>query len=57
MYFQYWQSANDNQWYWRLNAANHETIARSSEGYSSSQNCLHSIDLVKQAYNAPVQKV
>lgn len=44
MYFQIFQGAN-SQWYWRLKSANHEIIAV-SEGYTTKQNCLHSIGLV-----------
>ncbi|MGC6247198.1 YegP family protein [Bisgaard Taxon 45] len=44
MYFQIFQGVN-GQWYWRLKAANHETIA-ASEGYTTRQNCLHCIGLV-----------
>ena len=46
----------DNQGFWRwiLQAANNKTIAVSSESYFNKQDCLHSIDLVKSAWNAPV---
>ncbi|WP_136449825.1 YegP family protein, partial [Haemophilus influenzae] len=44
MYFQIFKGVN-NQWYWRLKAANHEIIAV-SEGYTTKQNCLHCIHLV-----------
>ncbi|MCY4062338.1 MAG: DUF1508 domain-containing protein [Chloroflexi bacterium] len=43
-----------NEWYWRLRASNGKIIARSSEGYINRSDCLHSIKLVKSAYNAPV---
>jgi len=58
MYFEYWQSSNDAQWYWRAKAlGNHEEICRSSEGYSTEQNCLYSIQLVKtHAASASVYK-
>ena len=46
MYFQMYQD-NRNEWRWRLKAANHETIAISSEGYVRKSDCLHAIDLVK----------
>ena len=32
---------------WRFKASNGEVIAVSSEGYTSKQNCQHSIQLVK----------
>ena len=54
MYFQTHQD-NRGEWRWRFRAANHETIAVSSEGYSSKAACLRSIELVKQgAPAAPV---
>ena len=56
MYYQYYQDSR-MEWRWRLRAANHEIIAVSSEGYSSERACLDSIELVKQAHNAPVRKV
>lgn len=53
MYFQMYQDAR-YEWRWRLNAGNHETIAVSSEGYTTKTSCERSIALVKQSYNAPV---
>ena len=48
MYFQYWKSNRDGDWYWRLRRrGNNKTIARSSEGYESKQACIESINLVK----------
>ena len=46
----------DNQglWRWFLAASNNKTIAVSSESYNNKQDCFHSINLVKSAYNAPV---
>lgn len=52
MYYQIYQDSN-NQWRWRLRAANHETIA-SGEAYWSKANCLHAINLVKGSTNALV---
>lgn len=53
MYFQIFQGVN-NQWYWRLRAANHEIIAV-SEGYTTKQNCLHCIGLVMDTNrNTPI---
>ena len=46
MYFNLWNSGNDGLWYWRLRAANHETIAH-GEGYRNKSDCQHAIDLVK----------
>lgn len=49
----------DNQGYWRwhLTAANNKIIAVSSESYHNKQDCEHSIDLVKSAWNAPVYEM
>ncbi len=41
-------------WRWHLQAANNKIVADSAEGYFNKQDCLHAIDLVKSAYNAPV---
>jgi uncharacterized protein len=41
-YFQLWQSTANAQWYFRLRAANHETIL-ASEGYVSRTNALNGI--------------
>ena len=42
------------QWRWYLKAVNGKKIADSGEGYFNREDCLHGIDLVKRAYNAPV---
>ena len=49
----------DNQglWRWYLQAANNKTIALSSESNYNKQDCIHAIDLVKSAWNAPVYEV
>ncbi|EMR74972.1 hypothetical protein MBGDF03_00158 [Thermoplasmatales archaeon SCGC AB-540-F20] len=52
--FEYWQSDSDGQWYFHLKSPNNEIIAQ-SEGYTTMQNCLNGIEVVKQfAPNAPV---
>ena len=57
MYFQKYRD-NKGEWRWRLRAANHETIAVSSESYIYESSCDHSIDLVKSTNaNTPVHKV
>ena len=43
-----------NQWRWRLVAANSEIIAVASEGYWNKADCLHAIALVKSSHTAPV---
>jgi len=48
--FQIFKSLNNNQYYYRLNAINGETIL-SSEGYTTKQNCINGIASVK--YNSP----
>ena len=55
MYFQIFKDIV-YQWRWRLRAANNQIIAISGEGYANKQDCLHGIDLVKSAWNAPVHE-
>lgn len=43
------------QWYWIFYASNGEEIARSSESYVKRADCTHSIDLVKDSADAPVE--
>lgn len=45
MYFEVYKDVK-GEYRWRLKAANHEIIAQ-SEGYTTKQNCLHAVDLVK----------
>ena len=54
MYFTKYRD-NAGEWRWNLKAANHETIAVSSEGYTTEASCDHSIELVKSAHDAPVR--
>jgi len=35
------------EWYWVLNAANGQALARSTDGYKNRQDCLHCIKLVR----------
>lgn len=53
MYYQIYKDTA-GQWRWRLQAANHQTIATSGEGYHNKQDCVHAISLVKQSAAAPV---
>jgi uncharacterized protein len=46
----------DNQWRWRLVAANNRIIANSGEGYHNEADCLAAINLVKGSSSAPVRK-
>lgn len=46
-----------NQWRWRLVAANNRIIANSGEGYYNESDCLHAINLVKGSSGALVYKV
>lgn len=45
---------SQSQWRWRLVAANRKIIAESSESYWNRQDCLYSIQLVKNSNLAPV---
>ena len=53
MYFKVYQD-QQSQWRWTLKANNGKIIADSGEGYWNKQDCVHGIDLVKSAWNAPV---
>jgi len=53
MYFKLYKDAS-LQWRWRLNAANHLTVADSAEAYHNKSDALHGINLVKGASTAPV---
>jgi uncharacterized protein YegP (UPF0339 family) len=44
-------------WRWYLTAANNKKVADSAESYYNRQDCLHGIELVKGAWNAPVVEV
>ena len=55
-YYQIYKDAAGH-WRWRFRAANHETIAVSSEGYVYKHDCMHSISLVKASANSPVHEV
>lgn len=55
MYFTIYKD-NQGYWRWHLQASNNKIIADSSEGYYNKQDCLHAIDLVKSAWNAPVNE-
>lgn len=44
------------EWRWQLLAANKRIIADSGEGYRNKQDCLHAIELVKDAKDAPVKE-
>lgn len=51
--YEIYQDTKD-EWRWRYMAKNGEQISKASEGYSSKQNCKHSIDLMKGSGNDPV---
>ena len=53
MYFYLYRDTR-NQWRWRLNAANHRTIADSGEGYHNKGDCISAINLVKSSAPAPI---
>jgi uncharacterized protein YegP (UPF0339 family) len=47
----------DNQWYFRLRAANGEIVC-SSEGYTSKQSCEKGIQAIKKlAAEAPIEEL
>ena len=46
MYFYIYRDAK-NEWRWRLQAANHKTIADSGEGYHNREDCIGAIRLIK----------
>lgn len=52
MKFRFWKDTS-GQWRWRLRGGNNEIIA-SGETYKNKADCLHAIDLVKSAWDAPV---
>ena len=41
------------EWRWTLSAANGKKIAASGEGYKDKKDCLHAIDLVREAGQKP----
>ena len=45
--FEFWQSDNDQQWYFHLLAPNGEIVAQ-SQGYTSKDNCINGINAVKK---------
>lgn len=45
-YFYLFQSDNNHQWYFRLNSANHRTVAQ-SEGYHNKADALSTIRAIK----------
>ena len=46
-----------NQWRWRLRAANNRIIATSGEAYINKSDCLHAINLVKGSASTPIHEV
>lgn len=53
MKYQVYRDQN-NQWRWRLVAANGRIIAVSGESYWNKTDCLNAINLVKSSSSAPV---
>ena len=56
MKYEIYQGKN-NQWYWRLKAANGQIIAIGGEGYVNKADAKHGIELVKSSSLAPVVEV
>jgi len=48
MYFQFWRSDANNQWYWHIKGGNNEIVC-SSEGYTEKSGVLNAIRLVKNS--------
>lgn len=58
MYFELFKSTNNNQWYWRLKASNHQVVATGGEGYVNKQDAVNGINLVKSTTSTtPVREV
>lgn len=60
MYFEIYREGSgllSSDWRWRLRSGNQEIIA-SGEGYTTKENCLHAINLIKST-NAltPVREI
>ena len=45
-----------NLWRWSFHAANHETIAVSSESYHNKSDCLNAIQLIKRSGDSPIHE-
>jgi uncharacterized protein YegP (UPF0339 family) len=45
-----------NQWRWRLYAANYRIVAESGEGYYNRSDCINAIALVKRSASAPIRE-
>ena len=43
------------EWRWRLTAGNNRIVAVSGEGYGRREDCLHGVELVRDARDAPVE--
>lgn len=52
MYFEIFQSYHNNQWRWRLRAANNKIIATSGESYINRADAMHSIGLLVSIDNS-----
>jgi len=46
---------NAGEWRWHLKAGNGRIVADSGEGYKERGGCIHSIELVRSFYKAPVK--
>ena len=55
MKFELFKSSNDNQWYWRFQAANGKSIAVGGEGYHNRMDALASMNNLRMtAASSPV---
>lgn len=57
MYFEYWQSRSNYNWYWHLKSSSNGQVIAQGEGYVNKSDCLHAINLVKSCSNAAVYLV
>ncbi len=61
MYFYLFKSNVNNQWFFNIRAANHETIA-ASEGYHNKQDAVSTINVIRRGaataavYDASIDK-
>ena len=56
MKFELYKDGN-NQWRWRLKAANGRIIADSAEAYVNRQDCVNGIKLVQDSADAPIIEI
>lgn len=55
MYYFVYRDAQ-NQWRWRLYAADYRIVAESGEDYYNRSDCINAIALAKRSANAPIRE-